>query len=76
MIAARIKELIALTMIGEGVIGMLDPKGHLRLWRVRPRPLRKVVDWSLGRPGLMRARWVGQIGLGVLWAMRLLSKEA
>ena len=43
MTAARMKELLALMMIGEGVVGALNPKGHLGLWKIGPRPLREFV---------------------------------
>lgn len=75
MTAARMKELLALLLIGEGVVGTLNPKGHLRLWEFGPRPLREFVQWCEGRSELLRLVWAAQTGFGLWLAMRQLPAE-
>src|SRR5690606_15292304 len=43
MAAKHVVEIVALMVIGEGVIGVIDPERYLRLWRVGPQPLRELV---------------------------------
>ena len=75
MTAERMKELLALVLIGEGVVGMLNPVGHLRLWEMGPRPLRELVKWCEERPGLMRLVWAAQAGVGLWLATRQFPRE-
>lgn len=38
MAAKRLREIIAIILIGDGVVGLLDPKRHVGLWRRGPEP--------------------------------------
>ncbi|HEX4999358.1 MAG TPA: hypothetical protein VFY29_14115 [Terriglobia bacterium] len=66
----RIKEIVALTMIGDGLLSAVDPKRHVGLWRVGPRPLLRLTDRLLRKPGLTRILGVAAVAGGVWWASR------
>lgn len=76
MNAARLKELLALAMIGEGVVAMLYPRQHALLWRVGPRPLRGLVGWFADRPRLTRAMATAEVGAGLWLATSQLAPAA
>lgn len=73
MVARRLLELLALTMIGEGVVGAIKPREYLLLWKVGPRPLRDFVQRCADRPELMRGVFTAQISLGAWLALRQLK---
>lgn len=68
----RAAEVAAMLMIGDGVIGMAQPKRHIPLWRSGFPPLRAVVDRFDGKP-LIRRRIVGaaQVAIGLAMAAPL-----
>ncbi len=33
MVIKRLREILAIMLIGDGVIGLLDPERHVALWR-------------------------------------------
>ena len=70
----RLKELFALWMIGEGVIGSLRPKRYLQLWRFGPKAYRKFIDALTDHPNAMRVLCATEAGVGVWWALRQTSK--
>jgi hypothetical protein len=70
MTAAHLKELFALLLIGEGVVGVLYPEQHTRLWAFGPRPWRQFIEWWAERPDLLRLLWAGQAGVGLWLAAR------
>jgi len=66
LLQARALELLALSMIGDGALALLQPERHMRLWRAGPRPWRELVEFFHERPGLTRVVGVGAIAAG-LW---------
>ena len=56
MIDARVKELLAIAMVGEGVLALMYPRRHALLWKVGPRSWREMAEEFARRPGL-RAGW-------------------
>ena len=62
----RLKELLAIGMIGEGIAGFLAPRSYALLWKCGPRPFQDFVDWFAERPHLTRALCMAETGLG-LW---------
>lgn len=67
---ARVNELAALLVIGDGVTALVQPKRHMQLWKDGPD------WWARGmRPfaksaGLARAAGVAEIVAGLWWAGR------
>jgi hypothetical protein len=55
MVAERVKECVALMMIGEGVLAMARPRGHARLWENGPRWWRQMIEPFARNPNLTRA---------------------
>lgn len=68
----RAAEVAALVMIGDGVIGIVQPRRHIPLWRSKFPPLRAVVDQFDGKP-LIRRRVAGaaQVAIGLAMAAPL-----
>lgn len=70
MNALRWKELLAISMIGEGTLGMVFPEEHLALWHVGPGPLKSLVRGLERRPGLTRLLAIAEACAGFALARR------
>jgi hypothetical protein len=70
MNARRWKELIAISMIGEGMLATFFPDEHLSLWHVGPGPLKTAVRFCEQRPNLTRLLAVIEAGFGFALAYR------
>jgi hypothetical protein len=62
---SRLAELTAIMMIGDGVLAVIAPKEHLRLWQKGPTGWKKVVRRFERRPGLTRTLGAVEIALGI-----------
>ena len=64
----RSAEMAAVFMIGDGVLGLLQPERHVELWRSRVGAVDALVRPFANRPG--RRRWYGvvQIAAGLALA--------
>ena len=69
-IANRSIEILALAMIGEGALGLIQPERYLRFWRIGPKPLRDFIDWLIDRPDLVRALSGAEVAFGLWLALR------
>jgi hypothetical protein len=74
MVGRRLKEIAAMAIIGEGIIGALYPRRHMLLWNFGPRKYRKFIEASARRPNLVRIAAGAGAGLGILWALRQISR--
>jgi hypothetical protein len=74
MVGRRLKEIAAMTMIGEGIIAAICPRQHTLLWKFGPKKYRKFIEASAKRPNLIRIAAGAGAGLGVWWALRQLSR--
>lgn len=63
-----LKDLTAMTLIGDGVVGLVTPRTHCKRWEVGPRKLRRFVHGWAKRPTLTRVFSAAGIGMGV-WLM-------
>ena len=70
MIRRRMTEIAALLLIGDGVVGLLQPERHTRLWRNGPAPYRAAMQPFVRNPGLTRFAAAGELALGLWWASR------
>ena len=68
-------ELLAMMMIGDGLIASLRPRSHLRLWRAGPAPWRRLVLEMERRPALSAAVGAAEAALGLWLVFRLLDSE-
>lgn len=66
----RIKEVLALILIGDGLISVLEPRRHTELWTSGPRPYRRAMRRLGRRPGTAQAIGVALIGVGLWLAAR------
>jgi len=67
----RAGEMAAVFMIGDGLLGAMQPRRHVRLWRSEVAAVDVLVRGFDGRPGLRRLYGLAQLAAGVLLASRL-----
>ena len=70
MIVARLKECLAMMMIGDGVLGVLEPHRHAALWRRGPGWWRAMIEPFVRHPEMTRWVGVGEVVLGVWLSSR------
>lgn len=69
MIVRRITELVAMVLIGDGVVAISAPSRHSLLWRSGPKWWGDFMQDLAGRPNLVRALGAAEAGAG-LWLAR------
>ena len=67
----RTAEMAAVFMIGDGLLGLVDPDRHVRLWRSEVGAVDALVRPFADRPARRRAYGLIQLGAGLLLASRL-----
>ncbi|WP_237709264.1 hypothetical protein [Sphingomonas elodea] len=67
----RSAEMAAVFMIGDGLLGLLQPRRHVALWRSNVPAVDVLVRPFADRPGRRRAYGALQIVVGVALASRL-----
>ena len=67
----RTAEMAAVFMIGDGLLGLLQPRRHVALWRSDVGAVDALVRPFAGHDGRRRAYGLLQLGVGVLLASRL-----
>lgn len=67
----RTAEMAATFMIGDGLLGLLQPDRHVALWRSGVGAVDALVRPFGGHPGRRRAYGLLQLGAGLLLASRL-----
>jgi hypothetical protein len=71
----RSAEMAAVFMIGDGLLGLLQPERHVELWRSDVRAVDVLVRPFAGHPLRRRAYGLLQIGAGVVLASALKRKK-
>ena len=61
-------ELVAIAMIGDGVLGVLFPKGHARLWKIGPSAWQDATEQFAENPDATRILSLAEIIVGVVLA--------
>ena len=61
----RIKDIIAMQLIGDGALTLIAARNRALLWRFGPEGLRKSASWQAEHPLFMRLEGAVSIGLGV-----------
>ena len=64
----RTAEMAAIFMIGDGLLGLLQPRRHVALWRSQAAAADFVVRPFAGHPGRRRAYGLVQIAAGLALA--------
>jgi hypothetical protein len=67
----RSAEMAAVFMIGDGLLGLLQPRRHVELWRSEVTAVDLLVRPFGDHPGRRRLYGAAQIAAGVLLASRL-----
>ena len=67
----RAAEMAAVFMIGDGLLGMVQPRRHVDLWRSDVAAVDLLVRPFADRPGRRRAYGLVQFGAGLLLASAL-----
>lgn len=68
---ARAAEMAAIFMIGDGMLGLLQPRRHVALWRSDVPTLDALNRPFAGRAGRRRLYGIAQLAAGVVLASRL-----
>ena len=74
MPSKQLKELLAIGMIGEGVVGFIKPSRYMLLWKFGPKPYQEFIEKAAEHKGLTRLLCGVEAGLGVWLALRQTSK--
>ena len=69
-LATLVRELVGMTLIGDGVVGALIPSRHARRWSVGPKPWQRTMRTFAARPQLTRLLALGEGCLGLWIALR------
>ncbi len=64
----RIKDIVAMLLIGDGTLTLIGARERALVWRFGPEELRRSTSWQADHPGLMRLEGLASIGVGVLLA--------
>jgi hypothetical protein len=59
------KESLAMMMVGEAMVTLIDPKRHCRLWMRGPERWKQFIQLFVEHPVLTRGLALGELGLGV-----------
>jgi dodecin len=70
MWSRRIKELLAMSTIGDGMLALIVPSSHASLWLFGPQSMRKLNRWFIENPTYTRLGGIAEIGLGLWLAIR------
>jgi len=65
----RVIEAFAILTVGDGLIEILAPREHSRLWVVGPQSTRSIGMWFVEKPDHMRVLGAAQVVLGVWLAL-------
>jgi hypothetical protein len=71
----RIAEMVAMLMIGEGVLTIIAPRRHSLLWGYGPEGYKRTVEAFAEHPTLTRLVAAGEAGLGLWLAFRVYSQK-
>jgi hypothetical protein len=71
----RIAELVAIMMIGEGVLTLIAPRRHSLLWEFGPEGYRRAIEAFADHPTLTRLVAAAVAGLSIWLALRVYSQE-
>lgn len=64
------KESLAILMVGDALLTLVDPQRHCRLWMKGPEGWRNFIRLFVEHPNLTRGLALAELGLGVCLAER------
>lgn len=66
----RVAEMAAIFMVGDGLVGLVQPRRHIDLWKHDALGAEKTVAPFINRPGRRRAYALAQIAAGLFIASK------
>jgi hypothetical protein len=65
LISRWAKESLAMMMIGDALVTLVDPQRHCRLWMKGPEKWRQFISVFVQHPSITRGLALGELGLGM-----------
>lgn len=66
----RLKEFLAILMVGDGVIGLAAPRRHSLLWEFGPEGYKRIMADFAERPILVRLLSMASVAAGLWLSLR------
>ncbi|MBS1800979.1 MAG: hypothetical protein JSS95_14285 [Acidobacteria bacterium] len=66
---SRWKHFTAMALIGDGVMGMINPRRDAKAWHYGPEPWKNLMQSLEDHPNLTRAISAVQVVGGILWVL-------
>lgn len=66
---SRWKHFTAMAIIGDGIMGVINPRRDARAWHFGPQPLQNLMQSLEDKPHLTRAISAAQVIGGILWVL-------
>lgn len=70
MVTRRLKEVLGILVIGDGVVALIAPVRHSRLWQFGPTGYQQFMQAFIDHPNTTRLSAVSQIVFGLWLACR------
>jgi hypothetical protein len=74
MLSKRLKEIVAIGLIGEGIVGFMRPQRYLGLWKFGPKPYQEFIEELIEHKDLTRLLCGVEVGSGGWLALRQTAK--
>lgn len=71
---ARLRDVSAMLLIGDGVAALVAPKARATIWRGGPAPLKELMEMFQHRPRMVQAIGVAEALIGV-WLVRRIAER-
>jgi hypothetical protein len=65
LISRWAKESLAMMMVGDALVTLVDPQRHCRLWMKGPEKWREFISLLVQHPGITRGLALGELGVGM-----------
>ena len=65
LVGRWVKESLAMIMIGDALVTLVDPQRHCRLWMKGREKWRQFLSLFVQHPGITRGLALGELGLGM-----------
>lgn len=73
---SRWKHFTAMALIGDGVMGMINPRRDAKAWDYGPEPWKNLMQSLEDHPNLTRAISAVQVAGGILWLLHSSKDDA
>lgn len=67
--ADRIKHATAIALIGDGIVGAVNPTHDAQFWNKGPGSWRRSMRWCRRHPNATRMIAIAQAGLALMWIL-------